>query len=80
MRKNLANVEFTLRRREADRMILGDTKRDKNIVYGAQAINAQVIPMLNLHTTDYDIYTRKSTRKEALEMERNLDRNYTNFL
>lgn len=76
MSRSLANVNFTLGRREADRIILRDTKRDKNIIYGGKALNAQVIPQIRVPTLDYDIYTRKSPRAEARQMERKLDRKF----
>lgn len=73
MARNLPNVDLAFRGREVKAVILRDTRKDKNIVYGAQALNAQLrIPTRRI-TRDYDIYTRKSPRAEARELERKLD-------
>ena len=73
MARNLANVDLAFRGREIKSVILRDTRKDKNIIHGAQALNAQLrIPTRRI-TRDFDIYTRKSPRAEARELERKLD-------
>jgi len=56
-------------------LILQDASEDKHIIHGARAINAQVSVPLRKHTEDYDIYTKKA-KKEALEMEKKLDKKF----
>lgn len=55
-----------------DQPILKQTKRRKNIIYGAQSIKAQT-GFFARPTTDYDIYS-KTPRRDAFEIQRTLDR------
>lgn len=57
-------------------LILQDASEDNHIIYGAQAINAQLPAYLQKHTEDYDVYVDGSPKKEAYQMEKKLDRLY----
>ena len=52
-----------------------DIREDREIVYGARAINAQVPHYLRNPTTDYDIFA-KHPLAEAKELESKLDRKF----
>lgn len=56
-----------------DKIILGQARRNKEIVYGGQAMNRQTYGFLNRTTYDYDIYSRKP-KKSAKQLEREFDR------
>ena len=51
---------------------LNQTKKDKNIIYGARSINAQV-GVLSRSTDDYDVFT-KNPRNSAIKTEKNFDK------
>jgi len=64
-------------RNAADAVILDELKKDDGLtLYGAQAINMQLPKYLQKHTEDYDIYADKDPKKEALELEKLLDKRY----
>jgi len=48
-------------------------RRNDDIVYGARAMNAQLLLPFRKHTDDYDIYS-KHPKKHAKQMEKALDR------
>lgn len=52
--------------------ILADTKKNKNIIYGAQAIKAQ-IGVIARPTSDFDIFAR-NPRVSAVRLERSMDK------
>jgi len=59
----------------AKQLILQDAAEDGHIVFGAQALNAQLPPHLNKYTEDFDVFTKQS-KKEAEQMEKKLDKAY----
>lgn len=59
----------------AKQVILNDAAVDNHIIYGAQAINAQLPTALQKPTEDYDIFS-KTPKKDAKQIEKALDRNY----
>ena len=59
----------------AKQLIIQDAIEDGHIIYGANAINAQVTPQFQKHTEDIDIKV-KNPKKEAKQMEKKLDKAY----
>ncbi len=59
----------------AKQLIIQDASEDGHIIFGAQALNAQLPQHLRKHTEDVDLFTKKS-KKEAEEMEKKLDKAY----
>ncbi len=59
----------------AKQIIIQDASEDGHIIYGAQAINAQVPQHLKKHTEDFDIFV-KDSKKEATQIEKKLDKAY----
>ena len=56
------------------RMVKREAKRNKNIIYGGQAMNIQLPGFLRrLSSFDWDVYT-KNPRKSASRMEKRMDR------
>ncbi|MBU1121054.1 hypothetical protein KJ660_04215 [Candidatus Micrarchaeota archaeon] len=54
--------------------ILENTRKNKNIIYGARAMNSQIgVLKINRPTTDFDIFSRKP-KKSAQQLERELDK------
>jgi hypothetical protein len=55
-------------------IILNQTRRENNIIYGARAMNKQLsIGLLKRPTQDFDIYS-KAPKRSAIKLERKLDR------
>jgi hypothetical protein len=61
------------RAKVVDNLVKLDAQKDKHIIYGAQAINAQLPGYLKKQTEDYDIYAN-NPKKEAKQMEKKLDK------
>jgi len=59
-----------------DKVILNQVKRRGDIIYGAQAMNKQMPPMLRRQSVDYDIFSRGNPKPAAVKMERRLDKSY----
>jgi len=53
--------------------LLNQAKQDKNIIYGAQSINAQVPNIFTRSTSDYDILT-KNSKASANKTEKKFDK------
>lgn len=62
---------FTQENREE--YILNQVRKKKEIVYGAQSMNKQIIPFLHRSSFDYDIFSPKP-RSSARSIEKELDR------
>lgn len=56
-----------------DEVIKDKLRKDKDIVYGARAMNVQLPAPYQRHTKDYDIYS-KSPNTRARQLERDLDK------
>lgn len=62
-------------------VVLSQVKKDKNIIYGGRAVNAQLqprifgYPVFGKSTRDYDIYSGQP-EKSAKKLERRLNKNY----
>lgn len=54
-----------------EKSILNQTKKEKNIIFGGQAIKAQIGPF-GRYTIDFDIFS-KNPKKSAMKTEKNLD-------
>lgn len=54
-------------------LILRQAKKRKEIVYGAQAINAQMPGYMHRKTEDYDVYSHKP-KVSAYKLEKTLDK------
>ncbi len=54
-------------------VILNQARQNKEVVYGAQAMNKQVSPFLRRPSQDYDLYSKKPL-SSAQQLERSLDR------
>lgn len=63
-------------RARIDAIVLADARRDKHIIYGAKAINAQVPSFLQSYTEDFDIFSR-TPKQDAYETERKLDAKFS---
>jgi len=61
------------RKKVVDHLVKLDAQKDGHVIYGAQAINAQLPGYLHKQTEDYDIYA-KNPKKEAKQMEKKLDK------
>lgn len=59
----------------AKQLILQDAAEDGHVVYGATASNVQLNPALRKPTEDVDVMV-KNSKKEAIEMEKKLDKKY----
>jgi len=57
-----------------DEIILKQVKKNKSIVYGGQAIMAQIPDMFARPTADWDILSKKP-KKSARQLEKTLDKN-----
>jgi len=72
-KRGLSKVEhFHRQKPKISRTILSKVD-DKEIIYGAKALNKRFPPFLDRHTTDYDIYSTHP-HKDAREAERALDK------
>lgn len=56
-----------------DLVIKEKIRHDKDIVYGARAMNAQLPIPYQRHTQDYDVFST-TPQKRAIELERSLDK------
>ena len=65
---------FYKKKKEIPEIVLSKTG-NKEIIYGARAINKQVPMHLRKKTDDYDIFS-KTPKKDALETERALDKKF----
>lgn len=57
---------------DKDRIIQNNIRKNKDVVYGGRAIQAQIGPLAR-PTRDWDVFS-KHPKKRALEVERKLDR------
>jgi len=67
--------QYYLHQNVFNRIIEGDIRKDKDVVYGSRAFNAQAPKYLQRPTTDYDIYA-SGARQDARQVEKMLDRAY----
>ena len=67
-------TRFLLGLSQVKRTIRNKVKKDKDIVHGGHALNAQVIGVARIPTIDYDVYTRASPKRRAIELDGILDR------
>ena len=54
-------------------IFLNQIRREKDIIYGAQSIGAQIPRFISRPTTDYDVYSKKP-QQSARRLDKNLDR------
>lgn len=66
-------IREIIKKGEINKAVVKHTKKRGNIIYGAQAVKAQVPGIISRSTEDYDIYSNKP-KKHAASLERNLDR------
>ncbi len=66
-------TRFLLGINQVKRTVRNKVRKDKDVIYGGQALNSQVIGVARIPTVDFDIYSR-SPRKRAFELDRVLDR------
>lgn len=64
---------FTLNKQKIPKIILGEAKKRKHIIYGARAMNIQLHGVLRRHTRDWDIYAKKP-RATAQRIQKKLDK------
>lgn len=55
--------------------VLEQTKKRKNVIYGARSVNRQISGFLNKPTKDYDIYSTMP-KKDAKNLEHRLDKRF----
>jgi len=55
--------------------IILQTIKNKEIIYGEQAVKVRVPKHLQRETTDYDVYSR-TPKKDAIEAEKKLDKGF----
>lgn len=72
MRKLKRIVAYHMNRRRLRKALLAQTKKDKNIIYGAQSINKQA-GVFSRGTEDYDILS-KNPKKAAKKTEKKFDK------
>lgn len=75
MKKIKRAIQFNLLLNKSPKIILGQTKKEKNIVYGAQSIKKQT-GLWGRDTFDFDIFSRKpiiSARKTERKLDKNVD-------
>ena len=72
--RNIAYVDVMLKSK-VEKTILKQVKKNKEIVYGAKALNKQVVGFVQRPTQDYDIYSTKPKRS-ARQVEKKLDKLY----
>jgi hypothetical protein len=73
--KNLwgSYIPFTFNRSKTVSIIIGEAKKRKHIVYGAQAMNIQLNPAFRRITPDVDLYA-KNPKKSAQRTQKILDK------
>jgi hypothetical protein len=67
--------QFHKNRKQIDRVVLTQAKKNKSVVYGGHALNHHLPPHLDRHTEDYDILTTHP-QQSAKSLEKKLDRKY----
>jgi hypothetical protein len=72
-KNNVPNLTFFLNEQKIVPIILNEAKKQNHIVYGAQAMNTQLIPALRRNTSDIDLYAN-NPRKAANNTQRKLDK------
>ena len=65
---------FYSKRDNIKKIILENVGKDE-IIYGQSAINKQLPRQLRVYTEDYDVFA-KNPRKEAVQVEKALDRHF----
>lgn len=68
-------INYYKKQNAYNKIIKQDAREDKDVVYGTQALNAQIPSYLRRQTKDWDIFTR-GAKKEAKELETKLDSYY----
>lgn len=63
---------FALNQHKIPKIILGEARKRKQIVYGARATNIQLPLVLRRHTVDFDLFTGNA-KASARRMQRLLD-------
>lgn len=72
----LEDFYFIAKQKKVKPTIIKQVKKDKNIVYGARAMNAQMsFGFLGRQTNDFDIYSSKA-KKSANKLEDTLDKKF----
>lgn len=70
---NKEKLKYYQNKELGEKVILGDAKQDKHVIYGARAINKQLPSFLQSHTEDFDIFS-KTPKADAYEAEKKLDK------
>lgn len=73
LKRTLFGMRQFITEEKIKRAILNQTKKDKDIIYGAQSIHKQIGSAIARPTIDYDIFTRKP-KKSAQKIEKRLDK------
>lgn len=64
---------FSINQNKIPNIIKQEAKKHKQILYGAQAMNAQVFPLMQRETKDYDVYSR-NPKAAANRTQKRLDK------
>jgi len=75
MAVDLEKVDNFHRKKQLIKEILLRTIKNKEIIYGEQAVKIRVPEHLQRHTDDYDVYSR-TPKRDAIEAEKELDREF----
>jgi len=66
-------ISFHSKSPQLNQSLLQQTRKNKNIIYGARSINKQIHPLLRRRTYDYDILS-PTPKKSAQITEKNYDK------
>jgi len=58
------------------RIILEVAKKENLIIFGSRSVNKRLPKHLQVHTEDYDIFTKKNPKKIAQKIEKKLDKKF----
>jgi len=75
MTSKLKKVETFHRKKKNIPKVVRRTIGNKEIIYGARALNKRFPPHLDRHTTDFDVFS-PTPKKDAIQTEKALDKHF----
>ena len=74
--RRLAAMRVLANRQTLNDEVVNDIRKNKDVVFGNQALNRRVPGFLGVETRDFDILTRGNPTARAAQIERRLDRKF----
>lgn len=68
--------KFFKNRKKVEKVILSVVKKEGLIIFGQRSVNKRLPKHLDVHTQDYDIFTKGNPKKVAIKIERKLDKKF----